>query len=74
MSLPLTVCYRYIWEIWMYNSRPSQGWQRFVMTIFKKSSVCPNCDSHAIYRSRRKGLLEHILHSALFITQHHHAV
>src|SRR5882762_11856294 len=68
LSPPLTVCHGNTWEIWMYNSGPSQGWERFVMTIFKKSSVCPNCASHAIYRSRRKGLLEHILHSALFIT------
>jgi len=38
------------------------------MTIFKKSSICRNCASPAIYRSRRKGLLEQILHKALFIT------
>ena len=52
----------------MYNSEPSQNWEMFAVTIFKKSLVCPNCASPAIHRSRRKGLLERALHSALFIT------
>jgi hypothetical protein len=38
------------------------------MSILSKSSVCPNCASHTIHRSRRKGLLEQVLHSVLFIT------
>jgi hypothetical protein len=38
------------------------------MTIFNKSSVCPNCASPAIHRSRRKGLLESLLHTVLFIS------
>jgi hypothetical protein len=38
------------------------------MAIFDKSSFCPNCASPAIHRSRRKGLLEQILHSVLFIS------
>jgi transposase-like protein len=38
------------------------------MSILRKSSVCPRCASPAIRRSRRKGLLEHVLHSALFIS------
>jgi hypothetical protein len=38
------------------------------MTIFNKSSVCPNCASTAIYKSRRKGLLEQLLHSLLFVS------
>jgi hypothetical protein len=52
----------------MYNIAPSQNVETYVMTILRKSSVCPNCASLAIHRSKRKGLLEHVLHSALFIT------
>jgi hypothetical protein len=38
------------------------------MSIFDKSSPCPSCASHSIHRSRRKGMLEQILHGALFIS------
>jgi hypothetical protein len=38
------------------------------MSILSKSSLCPNCASHAIYTSRRKGLLEHILHTVFFVS------
>ena len=38
------------------------------MPISHKSSLCPKCASHAIHRSRRKGLLEQILHSVLFVS------
>lgn len=38
------------------------------MSIFDKSSLCPNCDSHAIYTSRRRGLLERILHTVFFVS------
>jgi len=38
------------------------------MGIFRKSFMCPNCGSHGIYRSRRKGLFEHVLHNALFMS------
>jgi len=38
------------------------------MGIFRKSFNCPNCGSPSIYRSRRKGLLEHVLHNTLFIS------
>ena len=38
------------------------------MTIFRKSSLCPNCASGAIHRSRRKGFLEQILHSMFFVS------
>jgi hypothetical protein len=38
------------------------------MSILRKSSLCPNCASHAMYRSKRKGLLEQILHSVLFVS------
>jgi predicted Zn-ribbon and HTH transcriptional regulator len=38
------------------------------MSIFNKTSLCPNCASHAIHRSRRKGLLERVLHSVLFVS------
>jgi predicted Zn-ribbon and HTH transcriptional regulator len=37
------------------------------MRILHKSSVCPNCASHNIRRSRRKGLLERTLYAALFV-------
>jgi hypothetical protein len=38
------------------------------MSILKKSSLCPNCASHAIFKSRRKGLIERVLHSVFFIS------
>jgi hypothetical protein len=38
------------------------------MTILNKSSLCPNCASHTYHRTRRKGLLERILHSVFFIS------
>jgi predicted RNA-binding Zn-ribbon protein involved in translation (DUF1610 family) len=37
------------------------------MRILTKSSLCPNCASHAIRRSRKKGLLERTLLAALFV-------
>jgi hypothetical protein len=36
--------------------------------ILINSSLCPNCASKAIHRSKRKGLLERILYTALFIS------
>ena len=36
------------------------------MTILSKSSLCPSCGSHGIYKSRRKGLFEHILYTVFF--------
>jgi predicted Zn-ribbon and HTH transcriptional regulator len=38
------------------------------MTIFGKPSFCPNCASAEIHRSRRKGLLEQILHTIFLIS------
>jgi C4-type Zn-finger protein len=38
------------------------------MAILHKSLLCPSCSSVAIRKSRRKGLLERILYSAVFIT------
>jgi transposase-like protein len=38
------------------------------MSILNKSSLCPQCASASIRRSRKNGLLERILHSALFIS------
>jgi hypothetical protein len=38
------------------------------MSILNRSNLCPNCAGHFIHRSKRKGLLEQILHAALFIT------
>jgi len=38
------------------------------MSIFNQSSVCPNCGSHRHYKSRRKGLLEYILHTVFFVS------
>src|SRR5271167_373492 len=38
------------------------------MSILSKSSLCPSCRSHAIYRSRRKGLLERIFHTVFFVS------
>jgi hypothetical protein len=38
------------------------------MSTFYKSSVCPSCASHEYYKSRRKGLLEHILHALFFVS------
>ena len=33
------------------------------MLSLNRSSKCPNCGSHQYYKSRRRGLWEHILHS-----------
>jgi hypothetical protein len=38
------------------------------MSIFNKSSLCPNCASAATHRSKRKGLLEQMLHAVFFIS------
>jgi DNA-directed RNA polymerase subunit RPC12/RpoP len=38
------------------------------MSIFDKSSLCPNCGSHAIFKSRRKGFLENVLNKIFFIS------
>jgi hypothetical protein len=38
------------------------------MSILDKPSGCPNCASQGHYKSRRKGLLEHILHTVFFIS------
>ena len=38
------------------------------MSILSESSLCPNCTSHAIFKSRRKGLFERILHTVFFIS------
>jgi hypothetical protein len=38
------------------------------MSMLNKSSLCPNCASAAIRRSRRKGFLEQMLHAVLFIS------
>jgi hypothetical protein len=38
------------------------------MSILSKSFLCPSCASHAIYKSRRKGLVERILHAVFFVT------
>jgi DNA-directed RNA polymerase subunit RPC12/RpoP len=38
------------------------------MSIFSKSHVCPNCGSQQYYKSRRKGLWEHVLHTVFFIS------
>jgi predicted Zn-ribbon and HTH transcriptional regulator len=38
------------------------------MAIFHKSSFCPNCKSGEIHRSRRRGLLENILHAVFFVS------
>jgi hypothetical protein len=40
----------------------------WAMSIFSKSSLCPNCASCANHKSRRKGLLEQILHSVFFVS------
>jgi hypothetical protein len=33
------------------------------MSILNKSLLCPNCASHVIFKSRRKGLIEKVLHT-----------
>jgi hypothetical protein len=38
------------------------------MSIFGRSSLCPNCASTVTHRSRRKGLLEQILHAVFFVS------
>ncbi len=38
-----------------------------MMRILTKSILCPSCASHAIRRSRRKGLLERTLLAAFFV-------
>lgn len=38
------------------------------MAIFDRSPSCSNCASRAIRRSKRKRLLEQILHSTLFVS------
>jgi hypothetical protein len=38
------------------------------MGIFRKSYNCPSCGSPSIYKSRRKGLLEHVIYKAIFIS------
>jgi hypothetical protein len=38
------------------------------MWIFNKSFLCPSCGSHGIYKSRRKGLIEHVLHTVFFVS------
>lgn len=38
------------------------------MLHFNKSPICPSCGSHGYYKSRRKGLLEHILHTVFFVS------
>jgi hypothetical protein len=40
----------------------------WAMLIFSKSSLCPNCASAASHESRRKGILEHVLHVIFFIS------
>ena len=36
------------------------------MSNFNKLPVCPSCGSHGYYKSRRRGLWEHILHAVFF--------
>jgi hypothetical protein len=38
------------------------------MSVFHKSSLCPQCASASIRRSRRNGLLERVLHNVLFVS------
>jgi len=38
------------------------------MSTFSKSHICPNCASNQYYKSRRKGLWEHILHTFFFVS------
>jgi transposase-like protein len=38
------------------------------MSILNKSSLCPQCASASIRRSRKSGILEQVLHSVLFIS------
>lgn len=52
---------------WVYSGGPSQN-GKCPMSVLNRSFLCRNCSSHAMYRSKRKGLLEHILHSVLFIS------
>jgi len=41
------------------------------MSILRTSSLCPNGASHAILKSRRKGLPEQVLHSVFFVSPLH---
>jgi hypothetical protein len=39
-----------------------------IMILRKQSTSCPNCESAAVYRSRRRGFAELLLHRVLFIS------